>query len=141
MWDVRAIIHHTVGRPEPIMHHSKMVHRSNCWRYLKAPYRLRLFLISCKCWLDDSVVLDRISLRVSPLVSVSYSSLSLYGFRRNLWLRPKDSVYSFGRSWKNKITIDFFLKRFPEEQIKFFSKEKNCHELAFRRTSKASALN
>ena len=28
--------------------------------------------------------------------------------------------------------IDFFLKRFPEKHMKFFSKEKNCHKLAIR---------
>ena len=34
--------------------------------------------------------------------------------------------------------IAFFLLRFPEKQIKLFSKEKNCHELAFWSTSEGS---
>ena len=37
--------------------------------------------------------------------------------------------------------IAFFLKRFPEKQMKFFSKEKNRHELAFWITSEASTSN
>ena len=36
--------------------------------------------------------------------------------------------------------IAFFLNRFPEKQIKFFSKEKNCHELVFWITSKAGLI-
>ena len=47
---------------------------------------------------------------------------------------------SKGWNLKNK-KIAIFLYRYPVKPIKFFSKEKNCHELAFLSTSKASALN
>ncbi len=59
-----------------------------------------LLRISCK-FADSAAAiaaaadLEITSFRVSPLVSVSYSSLSLYGLRLSLWLRPSDNVYSF----------------------------------------------
>ena len=62
------------------------------------------------------------------------------------------AFYGFGQGDFNKVKLHiqcaicgknslFLIEISRNKQIKFFSKEKNCHELAFWSTSKASAWN